>query len=254
MTTLIPILVYHSVSDDPPRGCAWGAVSRAAFARQLDAIAFSGREALTITELADGLRGERPLPERPLGVTFDDGYGDTYRAVEELGRRELAATVYVTTGAIGAPGRVTAEQILALAQLPGVEIGAHAVRHVRLDELRDHELYDELRGSRTQLEALIGDRVCSFAYPHGAHDGRVRGAVIESGYRSAAAVKNAVSHLADDPFAIARWIVMGRTAPGRVADVLEGRGVPLASNCERWRTRGYRIVRRQRHRLLSARA
>jgi peptidoglycan/xylan/chitin deacetylase (PgdA/CDA1 family) len=137
--------------------------------------------------------------------------------------------------------------------LRGVEIGAHSVRHRRLDELSDPEVADEVWQSRSQLEALIADRVWSFAYPHGASDRRVRDRVVAAGYRSAVAVKNAISHSADDPFAIARWTVMNGTTPERIADVLEGEGVPLASNRELWRTRAYRLTRRQRRRLLEAR-
>jgi hypothetical protein len=94
----------------------------------------------------------------------------------------------------------------------------------------------------------------SFAYPYGAYDARVRGAVIAAGYRSAAAVKNAVSHRDDDPFAIARWTVTSATPAKRLADVLDGRGVPLGWTRERLRTRAYRTARRQRRRLLGIRS
>jgi peptidoglycan/xylan/chitin deacetylase (PgdA/CDA1 family) len=253
MTTLIPVLLYHSVSDDPPAGGAWGAVSGAEFAAHAEAISASGRQAITISEVAEGLRGERPLPARPVAVTFDDGYDDTHGAVAYLHDRGVVSTVYLTSGAVGAPGHATPGQVRAIAELAGVEIGAHSVHHRRLDELSDREVADELSESRSQLEALIGDRVWSFAYPHGAHDRRVRNGVVAAGYRSAVAVKNAISHPADDPFAIARWTVMNGTTPERIADVLEGTGLPLASDRERWRTRAYRVTRRQRRRFLEAR-
>jgi peptidoglycan/xylan/chitin deacetylase (PgdA/CDA1 family) len=253
VTTPIPVLLYHSVSDDPPPGSAWGAVSRAEFAAHAEAIGASNRQPITVTELAAGLRGETPLPARPIAVTFDDGYEDTETAVAYLHRRGIVSTVYVTTGTVGAPGHATPDQIRAIALLEGVEIGAHSVRHQRLDELDEHEMVDEVRRSRAQLEALIADWVWSFAYPHGAHNRRVRDEVVAAGYRSAAAVKNAISHHADDPFALARWTVMSGTRPERIADVLEGRRVPLASGRERWVTRAYRITRRGRRRVAKAR-
>ena len=79
-----------------------------------------------------------------------------------------------------------------------------------------------MRDSRAALEELTQLPVASFAYPHGAYDRRVRAAVIDCGYRSAAAVKNAASHLEDDPFAIARWTVSSDTTASRIAEVLEG--------------------------------
>lgn len=250
MTALIiPVLLYHSVSDSPGPDDSWGAVSRARFAVHLEVIAASGRQSLTISTLASALRGECPLVERPVAVTFDDGYSDTYEAVQALRRRGLCSTVYVTTGEVGREGRLSAEQIASLADLPDVELGAHAVRHRRLDELDDVELQDEVRGSKRELERLMSRPVDSFSYPHGAYDGRVRNAVIEAGYRSATSVKNAISHRDDDPFAIARFTVTAATSAEQVAQLLQGQGAPLAWTGERVRTRVYRMARRTRRRL-----
>ena len=251
MTSVIPVLLYHSVNDEPADE-AWGAVSRAEFSAHVEAISVSGRAALNVTELADALRGERAIPERPVAITFDDGFDDTYDAVETLARHGLTATVYVTTGEVGARNRLSPALIADLAGHSAVELGSHAVRHRPLDELDDRELDAEVRLSRAQLEDLIGASVHSFAYPHGAHDRRVRSAVVAAGYRSAAAVKNAVSHPRDDPFAIARWTVKGGTSAARLARVLEGDQVPRAWARERMRTRAYRSVRRGRRRLKHA--
>jgi peptidoglycan/xylan/chitin deacetylase (PgdA/CDA1 family) len=206
--------------------------------------------AVCITELADALRGRRSLPERPVAITFDDGFADTHDAVKALLRRGLSSTVYVTTGMVGRADRLSRSDLAALSRLPGVELGAHAVRHRRLDELDDRELADEIRTSKAALEELAQRAVLSFAYPHGAYDRRVRDAVIAAGYRSAAAVKNAASHPGDDPFAIARWTVTAGTRASRIAEVLEGEGIPPAWGPERLRTRGYRAARRQRRRLV----
>jgi peptidoglycan/xylan/chitin deacetylase (PgdA/CDA1 family) len=254
MTTVIPVLLYHSVSDHPAHSDAWGAVSRAEFAAHVDVIKASGRVALGITELAAALRGERPLPDRPVAVTFDDGLADTYAAIELLRSHHLASTVYVTSGEVGARDRLSPPQLAALAGLAGVEVGAHAVRHRRLDELDVAEVADELRVSKAQLEDLTQRSIRSFAYPHGSYDRRVRTAAIDAGYRSAAAVKNAVSHPGDDPMAIARWTVTGGTPAARIEQVLEGAGVPLAWRHERLRTRAYRTVRRRRRRLSKSEA
>ena len=241
---IIPVLLYHSVSREARASNGWGTVPQPLFDAHVAAIAASRRQAITITALAAALRGERSLPERPVAVTFDDGYSDTYPAVELLRERALAATIYVTAGSIGDEGRLSAEQVAALAATEDVEIGAHGIGHHRLDELTDPELRHEIEGSRHLLEELTGDVVRSFAYPHGSYDRRVRAAVMRAGYSSAAAVKNAVSHSDDDPFAIARFTVTDAASPERIADVLEGVRVPLAWPGERVRTRAYRLARR----------
>jgi peptidoglycan/xylan/chitin deacetylase (PgdA/CDA1 family) len=252
MTTAIPVLLYHSVNDHAePRDRRW-TVSPVAFASHVDAIAASGRTPLLITELAEALRGERPLPPRPLAITFDDGFADTYDAVAALSARGLSATVYVTSGEVGTATRLDAHGVVELARMPSVEIGAHAVRHRHLDELDPRTADREVRHSKAQLEDMLGAGVDSFAYPHGAYDRNVRAAVVSAGYSSAAAVKNSLSHERDDPFAIARWTVTAGTEARRIAGVLEGDGVACAWSGERLRTRAYRAVRRSRRRVAEA--
>ena len=247
-TEIIPVLLYHSVCDRPPPRERW-TLSRTEFVEHADSIAACGRTPLKISELAACLRGARSLPERAVAITFDDGYADTVEAVAELSRRGLSSTVYVTTGEVGRPGMLSPYSLADLAALPSVEVGAHGVRHIRLDELNGRELTNEVVLSRAQLEDLIQTSVSSFAYPHGAYDQRARAAVIRAGYEAAAAGKNALSHPRDDPFAIARWAVTAGTPPSRLAEILEGEGVVRAWAHDRVRTRAYRTVRRLRRRL-----
>ena len=250
--TIIPVLLYHSVSDRPARRDRRWTISRSEFADHADAINDSGREALCVSELAGALRGERALPDRPVAVTFDDGYADTYDAVERLLAHGLSCTVYITTGEVGTANRLTRNHLVEFAGSSSVEVGAHAVQHHRLDELGGLELTYETLTSKTQLEELTQSTVRSFAYPHGAYDSRVREAVIVAGYRSAAAVKNAVSHASDDPFAIARWTVTVGTTTPRILEVLEGVDVPRAWKLEHRRTWAYRAARRRRRRVAFA--
>jgi peptidoglycan/xylan/chitin deacetylase (PgdA/CDA1 family) len=248
MNGFIPVLLYHSVADDRVSEDRF-AVSPAMFESHVDAIEASGRVTLTMGELADCLRGERPLPERAAAVTFDDGFADNAGAAMSLLSRGLRSTLYITTGELGAPDRLTPSLVGELADAPGIEIGAHGVRHRYLDELGERELAHEVSASRAALEDMIRTPVHSFAYPHGGYDRRVRAAVIDAGYRCAAAVKNALAHPAEDPFAIARWTVTRDVSAARIALVLAGHAVPLSWSRERVRTRAYRMVRRQRRRV-----
>ena len=245
---IIPVLLYHSISDDRSRNDRF-AVSPAVFTTHVEAIAASGRTSITIGELARALRGDKSLPPRAMAITFDDGFADNYNAILTLLDHRLRSTLYITTGPLGTGDRLTRSQVAEIARMPGVEIGAHTVRHQYLDEIDDPRISEEVRMCKHELEDLVQRRVRSFAYPHGAYDERVRQAVINAGYESAAAVKNAVSHLGDDPFAVARWTVNADTSAFRIAEVLEGKYVPLAWSRERVRTRAYRAARRARRRV-----
>lgn len=245
---VIPVLLYHSVSDHPSGDDRY-AVPRAAFEAHADLVAESGRTTLRITELADRLRDQQELLEHIAAITFDDGFADNEEAVHSLVARGLQATLYVTTGELGGHDRFTRSQVAQLAQISSIEFGAHAVRHRHLDELNDRDVAHEVRDSKLALEDIIQSPVHSFAYPHGAYDNQVRQSVIHVGYRSAVAVKNALSHEHDDPFAIARFTVTTSTSPHRIAKILQGKGIPLAWPQERLRTRVHRTVRRGRARI-----
>jgi peptidoglycan/xylan/chitin deacetylase (PgdA/CDA1 family) len=244
---LIPVLLYHRIADDDRDPFA---VAPAAFARQVRLLCESGRTPVTISELADGIRGQGPLPQPALAVTFDDGYGETPDAVATLHEHGLRVTVYVTAGDLDRPGGLSTAQLRGLARRgDGVELGAHSVSHPYLDAVGIDAARAEVRDSKVILERQADRPVQTFAYPHGAYDGRVRQAVLDAGYRSAAAVKNAISHCHDDPWAIARYTVTATTTMRRLEALLAGEGAPPAWRNERLRTRAARHARRVRHRI-----
>jgi peptidoglycan/xylan/chitin deacetylase (PgdA/CDA1 family) len=67
----------------------------------------------------------------------------------------------------------------------GVEIGFRTVNHVRLTEIDDVRLSQELTDSKAALDELLGKTVNSFAYPYGPWDERCADAVKHAGYRAA---------------------------------------------------------------------
>jgi hypothetical protein len=96
--TAVPILLYHAVTDDPSDFIAPYTVSPATFRRHLDAVAATGATTLTVSDFL-AARAGGTLPERPVLVTFDDGYRDTLTAAAPaLAERGMVATTYVTTG------------------------------------------------------------------------------------------------------------------------------------------------------------
>jgi peptidoglycan/xylan/chitin deacetylase (PgdA/CDA1 family) len=250
--TVVPVLLYHAISASAPPGLERFTVHPRRFAEHVAVLRDAGRAGLTVSQFAACLRGRAPLPDRPVLVTFDDGYADFLQAAEGLVTARLPSTLYVTTAAVGTKGMLTRRQLASLGQ--SVEVGAHSRTHPRLDELPPGRLRSEVFGSKADLEELLQRPVRSFAYPHGDHDRQVRQTVVAARFGSAAAVKNALSHDGDDPFAIARVTVTAEVTARQIEELLQGRGAPRAWPGERRRTRAYRVVRRARRRLLGATA
>jgi peptidoglycan/xylan/chitin deacetylase (PgdA/CDA1 family) len=254
--TVISILLYHSISGDPAPWIRRFAVTPDEFARQLDIIGEQGTATLTVSELVAALdRDPAGLPERTVLITFDDGFADFHEhALPALAERGLASTLYVTTGFVGGRtghGEADGERMLDWAQLAelrdaGVEIGGHTHSHPQLDTLRRRRAAEEIERCKSLLEERLGVEVPSFAYPHGYFGARVRRLVVEAGYHSACAVKNALSSSSDDRFAIARLTVEADTGLDRIGAWAGGAGAPPAWTRERLQTRGWRMYRRTR--------
>lgn len=221
MPSRVPVLLYHSVSADPPGWIAPFTVRPATFAAHLDAVVTSGRQPLTVSQYADGLAGRAALPHRPVLITFDDGFADfADHALPALTERGLASTLYVTTGALAGQDRQTvlpAAAMLRSADLPGlaaagVEIGAHSHTHRQLDLLPEREALAELVRSRDLLGQALGQPVRSFAYPHGYWKASVRRQVGAAGFDSACAVGNALSGAHDHRLAMSRLMIRSDTS------------------------------------------
>lgn len=170
-------------------------------------------------------------PERASGhysITFDDGYESVGRlAYPILMEMRLPATVFVVSDAIGKTNAWDVkigdrtEKMLDLSQLRemsanGIEIGSHTVSHAHLTALSDSDLAAELGDSKKAIEDLIGKPVEGFAYPYGEWDARVKDAVVQAGYRYAAATNIGALAPATDPFAIPRINMRWNTHGGRL--------------------------------------
>jgi len=98
----VPVLNYHSVSEDP----GWLGIGRrvsispAAFERQLAYLHRNGYRTLFISDVHARLSGRVPLSRRVrhVALTFDDGYADNWVAAFPLLKRyRMKATVFVST-------------------------------------------------------------------------------------------------------------------------------------------------------------
>jgi peptidoglycan/xylan/chitin deacetylase (PgdA/CDA1 family) len=252
----VPILLYHSISDSPSSYAREFSVSPVAFVQQLDRIVSAGVTPLTVSGLVDALAGREPMPERPIAITFDDGYADFAEvALDALTGRNLTATLYVTTGFLtGRPElavqRPFEDLMLSWSQLGGiaargVEIGAHSHGHPELDTLPERECRREIAVSKELLETELGAPVKSLAYPHGYSSARVRELVRDVGYASACAVKNRLSFHGDDLFALARLSVRVDTSLEQFGRWIEGTGARRASTEESLMVRAWRLWRRR---------
>ncbi|HEY6311549.1 MAG TPA: polysaccharide deacetylase family protein [Streptosporangiaceae bacterium] len=250
--TRTPILVYHSVCADPPDWIAPYSVSPKTFSAHLDAVAASGRQPLTVSQYADGLRAAT-LPPAVVLITVDDGFADfADYALPALADRKMPGTLYVTTGALADQRQesvLPAARMLRSTDLPGletagVEIGSHSHTHRQMDILSDREVEHELSLSGRMLAETLGHSIRSFAYPHGYWRRRVLPLIRKAGYDSACAVGNALSHAHDEVLTLPRLMIRAHTDAPAVAAWLAESGPPVTARSYRVSAFAWRQYRR----------
>lgn len=261
MNQLVPILLYHSIADESsPRFRTW-TVAPTRFAQHVTYLQTHGYTTLTVTELTQTLHTGGDLPQRPVLITFDDGFADFHTtALPILQYYHSVATLYVVTGFVGRTSRwlqaagegqrpmLTWSTLRAL-RASGIECGAHSHTHPELDVLSPPEAWTEIVCSKLELEQQLGESVHTFAYPHGYHTQTTIQLVQQAGFTSACAVKHAISTTHDNPFAFARMFVFADTDTPALAALLEGRARRTPSTYERFPTKIWRVARRLRQRL-----
>ena len=95
----VPILMYHSVATAPNDATRGLSVAPEAFTEQMALVGDLGLTPVTTAGLAACWRSGRPLPARPVLITFDDGYEGVHRhALPVLAEHGFPATLFVSTG------------------------------------------------------------------------------------------------------------------------------------------------------------
>lgn len=149
------------------------------------------------------------LPQQALhvAITFDDGYRDNLHiAAPILIEYGIPFTVFVSSDFIKnrTNGFLVPSELIELAGLPGVTIGAHGKTHRPLTACNDVELEAELCSSKHYIEDLLGRPVTAVAYPFGSANIRVRNKAEQVGYDLGVCTRFDLNMPDRDPFLLCR--------------------------------------------------
>lgn len=215
-----PVLLYHHVGPRRHGSFTTLTVSPMRFERHLRYLAEAGFTGITTSQwIAWCLNGE-PLPDKPILLTFDDGYKDlatfAFPALIALG---WGATAFVVTSQIGGTNlwdqeNGSAAHVLMDAQdisywaARGIEFGSHSHTHPDLKTLQNTaQVEEEIVSSKRILESIVQREILTFAYPYGAADQRVR-QWVASTYTSAHSTEIGLNSLGSDRTMMRRSMVM----------------------------------------------
>ena len=215
-TANIPILMYHHIDENVTSDMV---VTPTTFAAHMRALYENGFNTVTLRQLVDFVDYGIPLPERPVVITFDDGYLSVYQyAFPVLARYGLTATSFVIGEAVGTSTykdtdyatipKFSYEQARTMAgvmsiqshtydmhQWPLFEVG-RARENILIWPGEDEAEYIEiLRADHLRISADIytetGEAVFAVAFPYGVYDTLSQAVLVDMGVRVTLGVRHA---------------------------------------------------------------
>ena len=150
----LPVLMYHAVGDE-----IWGYsdlfVSEAGMEEQLQYLQENGYEPIWFSDLT-----HIEDYEKPVILTFDDGYDDNYTVLYPLLEKyQTKATIFVIGNAMGSQHKMTQEQVYELAASGLVSIQSHTYTHGNLSAMDEPALRQEMERANAALAAATGHPV-----------------------------------------------------------------------------------------------
>lgn len=239
----VPVLIYHHLL--PTRVANELAynemiVTTESFEEQMQRLVDEGYHTITTQQVAQFVRNGAPLPDKPVLITFDDGYESTYQyAYPILHRLNLKATVFVVTGWIRSasagfnPRRLsymTWGQLQEMSASGVFDVQSHTTDMHRFIKdqpaakaLPDAVVLADLVNARQTLKGHLGLEVKAFAYPYGSYNQHLIDLVKQAGYDIAFGVDSSRAlQQGDAPYSLHRFGVFRRHWIGTVVKMLDG--------------------------------
>lgn len=175
MPKAIPILMYHSISDDVEKGVSPYYRVTTSPARFREHMRWLHEHGFAVIDLAEALRRLDTGSDdhvRSVVVTFDDGFQDFLTdAWPALAQYGFTASMFLPTAYIGNDrGSFKGRPCLTWGEVRelhahGVSFGSHTVNHPVLHDLPWPDVTRELGDSKARIEDEVQERVNTFAYP-----------------------------------------------------------------------------------------
>ena len=179
-----PILMYHSIGDDKESTLS---VTPGNFSRQMAFLKRKGYSVISLDELVSNITEGKPYLPKTVVITFDDGYKNNYvEAFPILEKHGITATFFLTTDHVGSKKEYVNWDQVRLMKKNGMDFGGHTRSGVYLPSENDPKrLWDEISGSKADIEAETGLEARYFCYPTGGFTDRIKRIAKKAGYKGA---------------------------------------------------------------------
>lgn len=197
----IPILMYHSISDDDPNNNLL--IPPAMFEEQMAWLQENNFTAMSMDEALEAMETGK-VPKRPVVITFDDGYSDNYiSAFPSLKNHGLKAIFFVITDGVDNGYYMSSDMLKEMHQA-GMSIENHTANHLELDKLSREDAYDAIKRGQEFLRNIIGSDGNYLCYPVGKYSDETIEIAKELGVKAAITTEGGISSIDDGLYQLKR--------------------------------------------------
>lgn len=203
----IPVLMYHAIGYEKGNTAR---VPKEKFKAQMKYLKDKGYVTITLEQAYNFFITNKPVPEKAVVLTFDDGYVDNYlEALPILKEFGFVATIFIITNVVDKnPAYMNLEQLKKM-QANKIDIQSHTVYHDDLAKLSYEKQVKTLKDSKAFLEKALNKKVQYIAYPYGEYSKKTLTAVKEAGYKMAFTTGGRWSDKADGILTLDRVFISG---------------------------------------------
>jgi peptidoglycan/xylan/chitin deacetylase (PgdA/CDA1 family) len=213
-TAHVPILMYHYISEPPPGSDTIRydlSVTPQNFKKQLRYLKEQGYESITLNDLALYLTVGKPLPPRPVILTFDDGYADAYtHAFPLLQRFGFTGTFFLISARLDAndPDFLSWDQVEEM-HAAGMKFEPHSYDHSDMRNRGLNFVVFQILAPKQAIEARTGETCRFFDYPSGRYDQLVIEVLRSANFWGGVLTEQGATHTAADLFTLHRVRIHG---------------------------------------------
>jgi len=215
------VLMYHKLSESNNEELT---VKVDAFEKQLSYLVKHNYQPITVEQLIEYQYRGTKLPDKPVLITFDDGYENNYTYLYPLLKKyRLKSTIFLPVGCIGKSnlwdkGNEPIMNYERLKEMDSafIEFGLHSFLHINYARLTEEELIQDITVCKTKLTENAVPFAPAIAYAYGAYPReekrytKYKEILINNGILLGFRIGNKINKLPiSDPFSVKRIDVRG---------------------------------------------
>lgn len=246
----LPILMYHQISEKPNRLGKY-VISPQEFEQDCKLISEMGFETVTVNDLIAYTQGNGDLPEKPIMLTFDDGYESDYvyafPILKRYGMRAVSSTVGSYTETYSGDvvkhidySHLNWDQMREMQGSGVFEFQNHSFDLHRYSEERkgcrksaaetvwqyDKLIREDIGHAQELFRKNLGHEATCFTYPFGSVDERLRNYILECGFSASLGVYEHLNFLTGNPEELYELNRFNRTHNYDIKPILEKAKAP----------------------------